>query len=196
MNALKFEVEVKISISNAEAIESALLALGAKETNVEIQTDIYFDHPCRSFAETDEAVRIRSIGDIRELRESINIPPHKTEMTYKGPKIDSTTKTRLELSLGIDDIETAKTMLVELGFRRVASIRKHRSFFLLQDTTISIDEVEDIGTFLEFERVVASEEMIPPARDLIFSQLQELGIGQNELIRDSYLELYLRKMHP
>ena len=42
--------------------------------------------PCRDFAQTDEALRIRTVGDT-------------SFVTYKGPKLDATTKTRRELEL-------------------------------------------------------------------------------------------------
>ena len=196
MNAISYEVEMKIPIPDEESIESVLLKLGAKKTNIETQTDVYFDHPCRSFEQTDEALRIRSRGKITKYEESPSIPDQKTEMTYKGPKLDSTTKTRLEISLGIADIASAKTILVQLGFRNVATIRKQRSFFLLEDTVISIDSVEHVGLFLELERVVESEEQIPSARELIFDQLEKLGLDSKDSIRESYLELFLRKEHP
>ena len=196
MNAISYEVEMKIPIPDEESIESVLLKLGAKKTNIETQTDVYFDHPCRSFEQTDEALRIRSRGKITKYEESPSIPDQKTEMTYKGPKLDSTTKTRLEISLGIADIASAKTILVQLGFRNVATIRKQRSFFLLEDTVISIDSVEHVGLFLELERVVESEELIPSARELIFGQLEKLGLDSKDSIRESYLELFLRKEHP
>ena len=196
MNAISYEVEMKIPIPDEESIESVLLKLGAKKTNIETQTDVYFDHPCRSFEQTDEALRIRSRGKITKYEESPSIPDQKTEMTYKGPKLDSTTKTRLEISLGIADIASAKTILDQLGFRNVATIRKQRSFFLLEDTVISIDSVEHVGLFLELERVVESEELIPSARELIFGQLEKLGLDSKDSIRESYLEIFLRKEHP
>ncbi|MDF1538264.1 MAG: class IV adenylate cyclase [Candidatus Thorarchaeota archaeon] len=195
MNSEKYEVEVKIAVHDPLIIETSLIKLGAKKTKIESQTDAYFNHPSRDFEVTDEALRIRLIEGIPLEADSASAPVQETEVTYKGPKIDSTTKTRLELSLGIDDIDTATAILEQLGFRSVAKIRKRRSFFLFDDTVISIDDVEHVGTFLELERVVDSMELIPSARALIFSQLEKLGIMQSESIRNSYLELFLRKLH-
>ena len=87
----------------------------------------------------------------------------------------------------------ADAILEQLGFQNVATVRKHRSFFLLEDTVISIDDVENVGLFLEFERVVESEDMIASAREVIFKQIERLNLNPNDSIRDSYLELYLRK---
>ncbi len=195
MNSQSYEVEVKIAVQDSLTIEASLIKLGAKKTKTESQVDVYFSHPCRDFAKTDEAVRIRHIEGVPLEVGSASTPVQKTEVTYKGPKIDTTTKTRLELSLGIDDITTATAILEQLGFRSVAHIRKRRSFFLLDETVISIDDVEHVGMFLELERVVDSMELVSPARDFIFSQLKKLGIEQSESIRESYLEIYLRKMH-
>ncbi|MHA2425218.1 MAG: class IV adenylate cyclase [Candidatus Thorarchaeota archaeon] len=193
MNASSYEVEVKIPISDKATIESILLSLGAKKTNTEIQTDVYFNHPSRSFEYTDEALRIRSRESTDDSEQNASIPTQKREMTYKGPKVDTTTKTRLELSLGISDEGDAEAILEQLGFRKVASVKKHRSFFLLNDTVISIDDVEHVGLFLELELVVESEEMIASAREVIFKQIEKLGLKSKDSIRESYLELLLRK---
>lgn len=195
MNTQSYEVEVKIPIQDTSVIETSLINLGASKYKIEFQTDIYLNHPCKSFEDTDEALRIRECKNIPLIQDSAPISQPEREITYKGPKIDTSTKTRLELSLEIKDINTALSIFENLGFRNVATIRKRRSYFLLDATVLSIDEVEHVGTFLELERVVYSQDEIDSARSLIFSQLESLNLKQEQTIRDSYLEIYMRKMH-
>lgn len=188
-----FEVEVKFSLHDVKAIESVLTDLGAKLINSETQIDIYLDHPCKSFGETDEALRLRSrMNIVRTSLDEHNIPDAEIEMTYKGPKIDATTKTRVELSIGVDNLEVAKALLLNLGFKDVATITKNRIFYIHQGITVTIDDVQDVGTFLEIERVVHSEELIHDARKEIFQLIESMGLNPNDSIRDSYLEIYLR----
>ena len=85
-----------------------------------VQSDQYFAHPARDFAQTDEALRIRTVGDT-------------SFVTYKGPKLDATSKTRreLELPLAASDPDGSQfaELLAALGFTPVAIVRKQRRKF-------------------------------------------------------------------
>ncbi len=114
---MHYEIEQKFAIADRTALEERLRSLGAKELGQVEQADQYFNHPARDFAQTDEALRIRRVG-------------RASFVTYKGPKLDQTTKSRreLELPLGSDETTAAQfaEMLVALGFRPVAEVRKSR----------------------------------------------------------------------
>ena len=86
---MTYEVEQKYHLQNREAFESALRALGAVEETVEHHADTYYNHPCRDFAATNEAFRIRRVGTVPMI-------------TYKGPKLpgDSQSKTRNGVAFG------------------------------------------------------------------------------------------------
>ncbi len=77
---MRFEVEQKFPLADAAAIEHRLEALGAKFGEPVEQIDRYLKHPARDFGMTDEALRIRRTPGWRFI-------------TYKGPKVDPTTKT-------------------------------------------------------------------------------------------------------
>jgi len=193
MSESRFEVEVKIPLKETERLGAALLKIGARKLNTETQVDAYFDHPCRSFPETDEAIRIRSRQPHSDSHQAVDDVRPLNEMTYKGPKVDPLSKTRVELSVGLDDSREAGLILNQLGFRAIADVTKIRSFYALRDITISIDDVIDVGVFLELEHVVEHEDKIPSAREDIFGVIRELGLDPEESIRDSYLEMYLGK---
>ena len=189
-----FEVEVKVPITDIGFIENGLERLGAIKTNTETQIDLYLNHPCKSFGTTDEVLRLRRRVNISmEDQDEIDITHPLLEMTYKGPKIDTTTKTRVELSLGIDDIDIAKELLIRLGFKEVAVISKKRIFYHINEIIVSIDDVENVGIFLELERLVYSKDRIPETRNDIFHLLEEIGVDPKKSIRTSYLELFLEK---
>jgi len=115
-------------------------------------------------------------------------------ITYKGPKIDATTKTRREIELPLGDgpeaFQSWKALLEAVGFRPVAEVHKVRrkAAIAWQGRTVeaSLDEVQDVGTFVEFELVVEKPE-IEAAKSCIFSLAQSLGLTQGE--RRSYLEM-------
>ncbi|MFX1440857.1 MAG: class IV adenylate cyclase [Promethearchaeota archaeon] len=193
MSVSRFEVEVKIPLEETERLGAALLEIGARKLSTETQVDAYFDHPCRSFPETDEAIRIRSRQPHTDDRQLVTDDRPLNEMTYKGPKVDPLSKTRVELSVGLDDSREAGLILTQLGFKTIAKVTKIRSFYVVREITISIDDVIDVGKFLELERVVEHEDQIASAREDIFDVVRELGLNPEESIRDSYLEMYLGK---
>ncbi len=184
-----FEVEVKVAIEDIELMTRKLVDSGAKELNREVQIDIYFDHPCRTFVKTDEAVRVRTISPLDKHGLATSQAPN--ELTYKGPKLDKETKTRVEYTVGTDDSDQLISILESLGFKPIAKIAKKRTFFDLRNITISVDDVEDVGLFLELEFIAHQKDEMESAKKNIFELLGELGIDAKQSICDSYLEMYL-----
>lgn len=202
-----------------------------------IETDLFFQHPVRDFAKTDECLRIRSRqGELM--------------ITYKGAKVDLLTKTREEIELPLFEsparlsdqvkkdcsvnafgsnensdtvndsgqkveknkvisdemarnIETDpalkqrlndwKRLLNRLGFAEKAIVEKKRCYgsllFENRQIIVTLDQLDKIGYFAEFELSASTEEQIPPVRDCLLRLADRLGLGES--IRVSYLELCL-----
>jgi adenylate cyclase class 2 len=180
---MHFEVEQKYPLADPASAVRRLRELGAVDGQVMTQVDAYFNHPARDFAATDEALRIRQIGEANFI-------------TYKGPKLDATTKTRKELELplptGSAAAESFAEILLALGFRRVAEVRKQRRTLHLQwqgrNAEIALDEVEGVGSFIEIE-LSATEADLEAAKNCLASLAAELNLKDFE--RRSYLELLL-----
>jgi adenylate cyclase class 2 len=85
-------------------------------------------------------------------------------------------------------------LLDVLGFRRVAEVnkrRRHGTCTVAGDVVgIAVDDVEDVGTYLELE-IVATEETMQSARSTITRLADQLSLSSPE--RRSYLELLLEK---
>lgn len=182
---MKYEVEQKFPTEGFDAVRTKLQRLHARFAAPNEETDLYFNHPQRDFRETDEAFRIRRRG-------------RSNRVTYKGPKIDATTKTRRELELPLPDgdgvAERWTELLETLGFRQVGRVAKQRGKFQVdwQDRTVegAFDEIDGLGTFVELELVVDAEE-VDAARQVIGSLATKLGLSTSE--RRSYLQLLLAK---
>jgi len=178
-----FEVEQKHRVEDEAALVARLAERGAVLSRPITQSDQYFAHPCRDFAQTDEALRIRTVGDVALV-------------TYKGPKLDATTKTRRELELRLDSSDVGGRqfgqLLSALGFTPVRPVTKQRRTFELRHAGHSVagalDKVEGLGTFVELE-LVADEAGLAEARQVIATLAGELELGPGE--RRSYLEMLL-----
>jgi adenylate cyclase, class 2 len=177
------EIEVKYPTQELQSLEARLQASGARKVEERSDADHYFNAPDRDFARTDEAFRVRCIGE-RNL------------LTYKGPKIDRETKTRKEIEVAFADGSSAKTdllrLLAELGYRPVAVVSKHRRVYELERDAftlqVCLDEVEKVGTFAEIE-IMAEETKLEAAKAVLNAVATQLGLTQTE--RRSYLELLL-----
>lgn len=180
---MRYEVEQKFPVDDMGALEGKLAAMGATVTEPQTEADLYFAHPAREFHRTDEALRIRRKGPSNYL-------------TYKGPKVDATTKTRREIDLALgpggESAAAWAEMLEALGFARVAEVRKRRRNAHLpwqgRRVEVALDEVEELGSYAELE-LVAEADQLEAARGCIASLAQALGLSGGE--RRSYLELLL-----
>ncbi len=180
-----YEVEQKYRVPDQAAVRQQLDELGAAWEDGIRQVDRYFAHPCRDFARTDEALRIRQVDDVNCV-------------TYKGPKIDATTKTRRELELplpgGADFAQEFAQLLTLLGFEFVAAVSKVRCKAVVtwQGGPIEVvfDHVDGLGGYIELE-LMSSEAQLDAARARLTSLGTRLGLHVAE--RRSYLELLQEK---
>ncbi len=185
MSGPRYEVEVKFPISNPDGVRARLAELGAVWSAGSRQVDCYFAHPVRSFPQTDEALRTRTVGNV-------------TTLTYKGPVIDRQTKTRREIEVNLlpgPDSSVALTEILELlGFPAVREVVKTRqaATFIWRDQAITCgwDEVPTLGTFLELE-IVTDEAGRPAAQACLLDLVRRLELPDQE--HRSYLAMLLAR---
>ncbi len=167
------EVEVKYRCRGLDRVRERLRALKAEPLGVVEMRDTYYQHPCRDFAATDEALRLREASD-------------KCIVTYKGPKRGGWAKAREEVEFEASSCGAAAALLERLGFRPVATLHKRREFYGLWGTEVSLDEVEGLGSFVEVEDKGGGLEAVRRV-------VEALGLREGP-IPESYLELYLARL--
>ena len=140
------------------------------------------------------------------LRKSIEFNKHFKNIdreinyfiTYKGKKIDNSTKTREEIDIKIIDIEKMKTLLTELGFQEIFTVKKERELYEFAFKNYHIEVLFDYlpileQHFIEVEYLTASKDKIGEVRQVLFDFLGVFGINKEDSIRKSYLELIADK---
>ncbi|MCC9641497.1 class IV adenylate cyclase [Rhodopirellula sp. JC740] len=184
-----FEVELKFRVDDEAVLRARLDVEDAKSVSENENKDTYFNHPCRDFAASGEALRIRRIDG-------------EPLITYKGPKLPGVVKAReeLEWALNPGDAkgELTETLLLRLGFREVATVTKRRETFSVGSTrpmTVTIDRVEGLGVYAEIERVLAEtkpdDNAIQNARAEVEALATKLGLSNPE--PRSYLRMQLER---
>lgn len=203
------EAEIKFRLNDDQRLEKALRErFGAEFGPPQTENDLYFQHNVRNFQQTDEALRLWQIG--RQLW-----------VTYKGPKLDQTTKSREEIELPLgnfvektkknreissdsealaeknveEQLERWTTLFVRLGFRPVAPVVKTRrkACFSFENRPVELtwDHLDDLGDFVEIEMMIENSAELESARKTLLALAEILGLSGG--IRESYLELLLRK---
>ncbi|MEM2794772.1 MAG: class IV adenylate cyclase [Thermofilaceae archaeon] len=165
----KIEVEVKAK-ANLDRARRALSTLGANLVKIEVQEDIYFNHPCRDLLKLDEALRLR-------------LQEEGAELTYKGPRQSGNEKARIEVTVKVSDAVEMLSLLANLGFKEALKVRKLRETYMLNDIEVALDKVEGLGEFVEIE---VGEHDLSKA----FNILEKLGAG--EIVKETYAELLLK----
>lgn len=174
-----FEVEVKVRVPHDE-MKKDLISKGAEFAGAEEQKDTYFNSRERDFAQTDEALRIRSVNG-------------EGEITYKGKKIDTVSKTRPEYNSPVN-AEEMENILIALGYFVSGAVNKRREIYNWNKFIIGFDAVEGLGEFVEVEsnlRDASDKAEIQKEVDRIFEFLGNYGISRKDSITTSYLEMVL-----
>jgi adenylate cyclase class 2 len=172
------EVELKVKIPALEPVRRKLIGKNAEVLGKVHEHDIYYNAPHRDFAKTDEAVRVRYTND-------------HAVVTYKGPKIKKYgLKAREELNFAVESGERFEKMLDRLGFKKTAEVNKWREKYQYGGASISLDSVDELGTFTEIEIITENENDNPTGK--IEALAKEIGVAGEPLL-ESYLELLLEK---
>jgi len=175
--AIEKEVKARIPSMLRGKVESLIRTI-CRESGTIMQEDIYFSHPSRDFAVSDEALRVR-VEQSGENKRAI--------LTYKGPREKAAVKAREEINISIkeDEWKNLIRLLKKLGFKEKAVVRKKRVEFDCEWFKACIDSVDELGLFLEFELVEGEEKEL-------LSLLQLLGL-EKYVEEKTYLELLLEK---
>lgn len=177
------EVEVRYRTADRAGVVARLLAWGATLAQDRTDVDLYFNAADRDLKTTDEAFRLRRVGDANCL-------------TYKGPRRDDETKTRTEIEVSLADgpeaAADAERMLLALRFRPVVTVRKRRQVYRFTrggfPMEVCFDDVELVGPFVELE-ILAEEDQYEAAKRVLLAAASELGLTEKE--NRSYLGMVL-----
>ncbi|MFH1742809.1 MAG: class IV adenylate cyclase [bacterium] len=103
-----------------------------------------------------------------------------------GPKQSDYTVVRTE------DPSTLRLVL-ESALGVLGVVRKTRILYWVGQTRIHLDEVEELGQFLELEVVMRPDQTIEEGTRIAVELMEKLGIREKDLIEGAYLDLLLNR---
>lgn len=162
-------LEIKASLSDRESVRDRLMVLGATSKGTLHQIDVYFPTGTNR-------LKLRTItGQGSQL------------ISYQR---DNQSNPRLST---YHLVPTEHPDLLLAALRDALGIRcrveKYRQLFLWHNVRIHLDQVINLGDFIELEAVLSSEEDVQQSRNRVATLLDFLGISPSNLLADSYGDL-------
>lgn len=180
------EVEIKIPIAKKEEIKKNLEKMGFEKTGMVCEEDVYFDNQAGQIRKNGEALRIRKVTDLQSNQS-------QTVITFKGKKLDQVSMSRKELETGVEDGGICTGILEAIGFFCVSpKVVKVREEYCFEEINACVDEVKNLGDFLELEIVIPEDQKKEDALEKIEKILKQLGYTMKDTTRNSYLSMLLQ----
>jgi len=166
------EIEIKATFDDKEQVKNALKALGAQEEKMKHQIDEYYNHPSRDTRKTKEYIRLR-------------FKPEDTKgvFAYHVNIADGVTK---EYEVPVENLPVFHEILKGLNFPLLGVIDKKRETFKLGAFSITIDEVKDIGNFIEIE-TDGEESQIAEKKAECLEVLKKMGLSEKNICKNVWL---------
>lgn len=160
-------LELKARLGDLPEAERIAERIGAQVGGVLLQVDTYFQAP-------HGRLKLREINGIEAQL-----------IGYDRPEAEAQRWSRFRV-VAVPDPASMKALLTEsLGLR--GTVTKRRHLYLWNDCRIHLDQVEGLGTFVEFEVLSAGDDCSD--RDRMEALMTHFELRDSDAIRASYSDL-------
>jgi adenylate cyclase class 2 len=179
------EIEIKARLKDKAAIMKKLAALGCKFSEVKIQDDMVWVEKAGSledFHSNKVFLRIRIQNG------------EKVILTAKSPKAKQGDESlvKREHEIVVSSADEARNILSMLGLQEAVRVVKQRQTAKYEGYEICIDEIEDLGSFIELEKIAEGKDAARIQKKM-FEFLETLGISPEDQIKKGYDVLMLER---
>jgi len=169
MTTAKRNIELKARCADLAAAHAAALGAGAVPVRTMRQVDTYFNVQ-------RGRLKLREIDDTRaEL------------IQYDRSDLAEARASDYRLVPVSDAQEMKASLAAALGVSR--EVRKRRELLMYHNVRIHLDEVEGLGTFIEFEAVVGPEADEVISRERLSEIQKAMGVRSADYLAHSYSDL-------
>ncbi len=138
------EIEAKIKLKSPSRLRALLRSANAlNESDVTLERNWLYDYPDRTLARVNKLLRLRQ--------------DNRVILTFKGPLQESEYKEREEIEFQFPELPKAKSFLQAIGFIKWFYYEKYRETWKLGDCEVMIDELPELGLYVEIEGPGAEE---------------------------------------
>lgn len=179
------EIEVKAKVKNFDQVISKLRDLGCEITDPIIQDDKVFVHK-----DYGDYVKMHIGANILRIRTVNNEKSFFTLKQSVNNELDC-----IEKQTEIAKPQEMHDALIMMGYENVISIYKNRRKIKYENYTICLDQVRDLGDFIEVERLFDDDKEVRGVQEEIFRFLKTLGIEEQDREMHGYDTLMYLKLH-
>ncbi|HEY4494199.1 MAG TPA: class IV adenylate cyclase [Candidatus Paceibacterota bacterium] len=181
-----YEVEVKAAVRDRDAVVRKLESLGCKFSEELHQVDRIFIPEGAPFPPPVEM----KVGVLR-VRKQNSKTNDKYSFTLKIPQ--TSRQDSLEREMEIKDGEMMIEILKLLKYQEVPTVDKKRVKTKYQDMEIVLDDVKNLGEFIEAEKIVQNHdhEDRKKTQEELFTFLEILGISKSDRVIDGKYDIML-----
>ncbi len=193
------EYEAKVLVKDSQKLTDQLHDLGAILLKRALQRDCYYDLNYR-LAKKDQLLRIRTEEDITSKEFTLG------EFSWKSGRKGENYEVRKDISIplfSLKSVTTLERLIEKLGFRKLTSLIKHRERWRLNTIEFEFDRnitaqavnhpAQDIGSYLQ-ATIETETDLDATIEQLLWEALENLGFDKSQLIKESYIELYLQEL--
>ncbi|WNY60476.1 class IV adenylate cyclase [Borreliella bissettiae] len=158
-----FEIESKAFIPPKELKRIIKLANKKfKFIKEEIKTDIYYSNK-------KKIIRIRKLNTLEKI------------VTFKKKILDNNNAIEInkEIEFKIDSMNNFLTLIKELKFKKLYKKIKKSLIYQTNNLNVEINEIKNLGFFLEIEKIINNQNDIDLAKKEIDNIIDQLGLKEN-----------------
>jgi adenylate cyclase class 2 len=179
------EIEVKAKLKNKATVIEKLSALGCQFSNIKTQDDMVWVEKTGSledFLSNKVFLRIRIQNG------------EKVIMTAKSPKAKEGNESlvKREHEVIVSSADEARNILSMLGLQEAVRVVKKRQTAKYRGYEICIDEIENLGSFVELEKIAETGDAAQIQKRM-FEFLETLGILPEDQVKKGYDILMLER---
>ena len=169
-------LEIKALYNPLPETEDILNKLGAEFVSAETQTDTYF----------------RVDNGRLKIRQIENGPSQLIQ--YFRNNTEGAKQCNYAL-VTLRDVNKISRMLKRVHGILV-TVTKKRKIWIWRKVRIHLDEVENLGNYIEFEAMLSDEDIEDEAENKIGFLMRRLKVGEDAMIGESYSDLLLKQNNP
>ncbi len=166
-------IEIKAVLKNRPAVEAAAARLADHGPELIQQEDIFFN--------CDGArLKLRILG-----------PDRGELIRYQRDNVAETRRSRYLIARTSDPRVLLDILTQTLGTAGI--VRKARTLYLIGQTRVHLDQVENLGDFLELEVVMRDGQSEEEGKRIAEDLLSKFGVAKDDLLAEAYVDLLVQK---
>lgn len=178
---MKKEIEAKAIVSNPDLLFEKLAEKGIFLNPPIIQHDQTFvDDNYGNYAEFQQGKNILRIRE--QIQDQQNDRQTKFIFTLKQPHLNEFDS--IEKETEISDPASLREALIIMGYKPITVVQKSRRKAKYHGYEICVDEVLNLGTFIEVEKM--TDEPTEVVQEELFNFLKELGVNKEDMQTHGY----------